>query len=183
MVGFGLPTTAPNPSLPILRHPGMPKIYQSKRDRCFFKYFNSAADGWRNKYIPIEIRNESEALEWKANYLTLHPNQPPAKRRGTDPEKDRINTAKYIWRAHYSDGCLFETFLELSQQECHYCGSKPANQSKGFIYNGLDRIDSDLDHSPSNIVPCCKHCNFAKRDLPYDAFLDLIMKIHKNLCQ
>src|SRR5580692_1371902 len=89
--------------------------------------------------------------------LTLHPGKEPWH-----------HIAKQRWMEHYSDGCSLELFIQLSQQPCHYCnrsrvGCYTVHRTKNyaviFYYNGLDRIDSTRDHSPTNIVPCCKDGN------------------------
>lgn len=97
--------------------------------------------------------------------------------------------AEKVWKAnHYSeDGCPFETFLLLSQQSCHYCGvlnscsyiNKRNNET--FYYNGLDRKDSLLDHSPDNLVPCCKDCNMRKGAMGYQEFLGWIKRAYTHL--
>jgi hypothetical protein len=108
----------------------------------------------------------------------------------------RTATARYVWQTGYKD-CDFETFLELSQQPCHYCGRLPhktysiASSKKGkcsvamlqdgnFIYNGLDRVDNSKGHSPDNVVPCCYRCNTAKHTMTQEEFLELVTLIHKT---
>ena len=98
---------------------------------------------------------------------------------------DWLFLANEIWARHYKDGCEFDLFLELIKQPCHYCGKLLSNTRKKnkvmFRYNGLDRIDSTKDHSPDNIVPCCRICNTAKLNLPLQEFLDWIRQVHKHL--
>lgn len=54
----------------------------------------------------------------------------------------KIISAKQIWKNSYNDGCSFDTFLLLSQKECHYCGSKPSNTYNAYINNnGLYTTD------------------------------------------
>lgn len=89
--------------------------------------------------------------------------------------------AKSTWRRSYADGCSFEKFLELSQQNCFYCNAKPSTHCKNFIYNGLDRLNSNKDHSEDNIVPCCWSCNRMKSNMNYEEFIDKITKIYFNL--
>ena len=104
----------------------------------------------------------------------------------------RDQSAFNVWNYTYKDGLSFEKFKELSQLNCYYCGSSPSNSmnvivsknklrvSQGtFTYNGLDRIDSDKDHSEENIVPCCKTCNWMKNNLHRDEFMEHITKIYK----
>lgn len=78
-------------------------------------------------------------------------------------------------------------FLSLTQQGCWYCGDLPYNiyQPKWavekYIYNGLDRQDTNLDYSYENCYPCCKVCNFMKRKLDVKDFLSHCLKIYTNL--
>lgn len=97
-----------------------------------------------------------------------------------------IATARTVWKNNYDDGCSFEEFYELSQMLCYYCKVPPSNLSNDgkrdkrsslikieggdFYYNGLDRLDSNRDHSIDNVVPCCKLCNRAKMDMPPEEF-------------
>ncbi|MGI0060009.1 MAG: hypothetical protein ACREBJ_09605 [Nitrosotalea sp.] len=97
------------------------------------------------------------------------------------------SSALLIFKNSYNDGDIsFEEFLELSQMNCHYCGAPTSNKyirerkyfSQGeFVYNGLDRVDSLRAHNKNNVVPCCKQCNWAKRDFTYDEFLQWIKRI------
>jgi len=74
-----------------------------------------------------------------------------------------------------------DNFIELSQKNCFYCKKPPSNKckrfKKTFIYNGLDRINSNKTHSLDNVVPCCKVCNFAKNTLSLQEFYDHVKKI------
>lgn len=114
----------------------------------------------------------------------------------------KLMSAKQMWKNSYNDGCSFELFLNLSQKPCHYCGSPPSNRFNNYInakgkikqqlskewadqswfeYNGLDRLDSTLSHIESNVVPCCKICNYAKRSVTLDHFRVWVKNIHNNL--
>lgn len=58
--------------------------------------------------------------------------------------------------------------LEMTQQLCHYCGCKPSSRMKShttapdFIYNGIDRVDSNKPYQLDNVVTACAMCNRAK---------------------
>lgn len=80
-----------------------------------------------------------------------------------------------------------ETF-ELLNKNCHYCGEPPSLVSKrcktfngNFIHNGIDRINNNVGYTKENCVSCCKKCNYAKRNLGYLEFKELIKKIYENL--
>ena len=68
-------------------------------------------------------------------------------------------------------------FLKLTTQNCFYCGRPPQNQTSlpevngQYVYNGIDRTDNEKGYTLCNTVPCCKQCNFAKRDIPQAAFV------------
>lgn len=116
------------------------------------------------------------------------------RRNHTNPLKA---SAKNIYSKTYNDGDLtFDDFYELSQMNCYYCGRKPQqfhnsfSNKKGssqyaisnglFIYNGLDRVDSNKPHNKDNVVPCCKICNYAKRDMTIEQFKTWVLKIYKH---
>jgi hypothetical protein len=56
--------------------------------------------------------------------------------------------------------------------------SRKGTFSGTFVYNGLDRIDSNLGYVRSNVVPCCAVCNYMKQELSLSEFLDQVAKIH-----
>lgn len=96
----------------------------------------------------------------------------------------------------YDDGNLtLEQFYLLSQLNCWYCGTTPANSNIVSAcqndnspyrslyllnYNGLDRIDNNQSHNVDNVVPCCHHCNWAKRDMTPDEFASWLERFHKH---
>lgn len=127
-------------------------------------------------------------------------NESKSKREYKRKYDPHIASAKRIFRG-YKDGDLsFNQFFELSQLPCHYCGELPSNKynyfiketiGKGvslksieegyFIYNGLDRINNSQNHNLDNVVPCCKHCNLAKRDRNYNDFINWINRAAEHL--
>jgi hypothetical protein len=77
-----------------------------------------------------------------------------------------------------------EQFFQMMQLPCYYCGILPSQvHTHGtwhpFIYNGIDRMDNDKGYTLENVVPCCKVCNRAKRDLPLKDFIEWIQRIIK----
>lgn len=85
------------------------------------------------------------------------------------------------YKENYSNGLSFNEFVSLSQMNCHYCSSGPINKKGDLLWNGVDRIDSNLDYTLSNCVPCCKICNFAKSNLNINDFYNHINKIKNNV--
>ena len=110
----------------------------------------------------------------------------------------RITTARRIWRNRYNDGIEFLDFYHMSQLNCYYCNSPPNNiqnsakedkkssefakNNGDFKYNGLDRIDNSKSHSKDNCVPCCKWCNYAKRERSAEDFILWIKTVYKTIC-
>jgi hypothetical protein len=76
---------------------------------------------------------------------------------------------------------------ELLLGNCHYCGVPPSNKASNkrsngeFVYNGIDRIDNTLGYEAGNVVSCCKRCNIAKNDMPYDEFKNWVAAVYANL--
>jgi len=80
-----------------------------------------------------------------------------------------------------------EEFRFLTKQDCFYCG-QPANQRHrnakyygAYVYNGLDRVDSNKGYTKENVVPCCKICNMAKGTRPLNDFKIWVKKVNKYL--
>lgn len=99
-----------------------------------------------------------------------------------------ISCARRVWSAHYNDADIdFETFYQMSQSPCYYCGTSYSNEvtTRGkipgsFKYNGLDRIDNNQLHTKTNVVTCCKWCNLSKRDRSLTDFLNHIKMIYHH---
>lgn len=86
-----------------------------------------------------------------------------------------------------------ESFKVIAEQPCIYCGREKLNNSyrkykNGTLrgaenarwqYTGIDRFDNKKGYIKSNCVPCCKTCNYAKRDMTvtdWYQYLKAIMK-------
>lgn len=78
-----------------------------------------------------------------------------------------------------------EQFLSFVKNNCHYCGRAPrrgyVNSSVFCICNGIDRKDNVLGYELSNIVTCCKDCNFMKMKLGYAEFIENCRMIVRHL--
>lgn len=104
-----------------------------------------------------------------------------------------ISSARHLWRPYKKDSDLdFDTFYKLSQLNCFYCGSFPGNKYNHkdnmgriypdglFIYNGLDRVDSNKGHNIDNVVTCCYDCNKSKMDKSVNEFLLHINRVYEH---
>lgn len=75
-----------------------------------------------------------------------------------------------------------EQFREIITKPCHYTGRLPsamyvAASGESFTYSGIDRKDSNIGYVAENCISCCTAVNWAKSDMPYEAFLQLIGEI------
>ena len=85
--------------------------------------------------------------------------------------KNYKNNSKYFKRRFELS---YDEFLEFWQKPCFYCGDK-------IETIGLDRMNNEIGYKKSNIVSCCKRCNFAKGyKLSKKEFINLAVKIAKN---
>jgi hypothetical protein len=79
-----------------------------------------------------------------------------------------------------------EEFENLINQNCNYCGIPPKQiyTKKGLksevMYNGIDREDNLIGYTIKNSIPCCKHCNFAKRESSMKEFLEWLKYLKGN---
>jgi hypothetical protein len=82
-----------------------------------------------------------------------------------------------------------EAFVALLRGECFYCGMPPRQvwrvtpnkhrkTGASLTYNGIDRKDNAVGYTPDNAVTCCSTCNYAKRDLTSEAFLNHVRTIY-----
>ena len=98
-------------------------------------------------------------------------------------QKKRALTERTLNNKPMSWGIDYKLFEAEIIKNCFYCGSKPNLEIKGLsiLRNTLDRYDSKIGYEPSNIVPCCKLCNLAKRDMHGEEFIALARRIARHL--
>ncbi len=85
-----------------------------------------------------------------------------------------------------------EDFSKLLKGNCNYCGCKPnsktnpgrtvSNRDKWntYTYNGIDRVDNDKGYTVENSVTCCKTCNFMKRSMDKNEFVNKALEIAEH---
>jgi hypothetical protein len=57
---------------------------------------------------------------------------------------------------------------------------KTARSGEVYIYNGIDRVDSNIGYTLENCVPCCEAVNRMKMDLSKEEFIELCREISKR---
>jgi hypothetical protein len=63
-----------------------------------------------------------------------------------------------------------DEFLSQWQKPCTYCGDPMSSV-------GYDRLDNDRGYDIDNVVPCCSTCNYMKRQMTKDEFMDKCLKV------
>lgn len=116
-----------------------------------------------------------------------------ASKRNTKPDGLSGARRKYLDYIHsaknrkHEFALTFDQWYKLTQQICHYCGVPPLqiNTRKGystsFAYNGLDRVDNSIGYVINNVVPCCKVCNIAKRNMALEDFKAWVHRVHTHM--
>ena len=74
-----------------------------------------------------------------------------------------------------------DDFTEITKQSCIYCGEY-SDTYNGELFNGIDRIDSNLGYSMDNCVPCCATCNRMKMDMNVNDWIGKMKKIIDHYC-
>jgi hypothetical protein len=77
-------------------------------------------------------------------------------------------------------------FFVLISGSCFYCGVPPSNakrvpQRPSFRYSGLDRLNPARGYETDNVVPCCRTCNFAKRQQSVREFVAWVERAYRHL--
>lgn len=77
-----------------------------------------------------------------------------------------------------------EDFRKLFSGDCYYCGQPPSNvrQTTGdfIVWNGIDRVNSELNYISENCVSCCTMCNLMKLDKSQNEFIEHCKKVAKH---
>jgi len=102
---------------------------------------------------------------WRKNALKR------AREGRTDPKKRSkfilYDTAKTD-KAHGRPNDLDIAYVESRISEgCAYCGANNIKMT-------LDRMDNSGGHTKDNVVPACIRCNYLRRDMPYEAWLEIV---------
>jgi hypothetical protein len=97
--------------------------------------------------------------------------------------RHRHNYRKAALDRGFSFELDLKEFTDIASRDCHYCGATPrlvryldkcksaTREERERYANGIDRVDNAKGYSRHNCVPCCKRCNYAKRDVSYADFV------------
>lgn len=76
-----------------------------------------------------------------------------------------------------------EDFYEIARGNCFYCGFPPIERKPpkswqpSVMLSGIDRVDNSLGYTVANCVPCCRQCNWAKKDMSSQDFIDWCSRV------
>jgi hypothetical protein len=127
----------------------------------------------KNPTYVCKIKANERLKEWRRN----------------NPEKKRNQTFNFLANYRSLKGSAKKRNIKviISREEfisfresykiCHYCGIELGRVTG----SGLDRVNSDKPYEITNIVICCKTCNYMKKDLSYNQFINHIRRISTNL--
>lgn len=92
----------------------------------------------------------------------------------TKTRRGRFTTYKrHSKQRGYEFKLTFREFKSLWKKPCTYCGHK----IKGIR---LDRMNNDIGYLFKNVTPCCKNCNYAKRQMTVKEFISHCQKVAKK---
>lgn len=69
-----------------------------------------------------------------------------------------------------------EIYDNVTFNSCYLCGKENTDKH----HNGLDRYDSYIGYVYDNIRPCCGTCNYMKKKLNYNDFMDKCVENYHN---
>jgi hypothetical protein len=69
----------------------------------------------------------------------------------------------------------------LLASACMYCGQEPSRPVQGVggvsLAGGIDRLDSSGPYIVDNCVPCCKDCNYAKKEKTEEEWMSYLDRL------
>lgn len=85
-----------------------------------------------------------------------------------------FRTTKYNAKQKNNEFLLTkQQFEKIVSKPCQYCGEKIERR-------GIDRINNNKGYTIENSAPCCKMCNYMKKNYHLEEFLLHIEKIYKH---
>lgn len=155
----------------VLEYTGIKKI--GLRHRQFFNVICKCGRRWEVRSDRLKgLKSCGKCLNWIEGAAAFSELYGQYKKRG-------INSFGYFKLTK-------EQFKKITKNNCHYCGSRPNNVYKkkhqygAYTYNGIDRFDNNKGYTIKNCVPCCKYCNYAKRNRTYDEFESWVSKLKNH---
>lgn len=107
---------------------------------------------------------------------------------GIAARNSKISSYRYFAKTRGYAFTLTVPQLEtLFKGNCRYCSAGPSQVCNGgrdttspYTYNGIDRTDNAKGYIPTNVVSCCKRCNFAKGTKSVVEFMDWVRRVYSK---
>lgn len=78
-------------------------------------------------------------------------------------------------------------FKAFTKDPCYWCGAPPSQKCRNgndwsiYVFNGVDRLHSNLGYTMENCVACCKTCNWAKHTMTPAEFVGWIKVLYTRI--
>lgn len=97
---------------------------------------------------------------------------------------------KNAFKRNFEFNLDYDSFTILITGNCNYCSCPPSKEKRlhikrkyshnTYLFNGIDRVNSNLGYTKENSVSCYRKCNLAKSDMTLDEFKNWLRLIYKN---
>ena len=121
--------------------------------------FSNVYYTWDKLYSYCKECKSKECKEYRLNYPERW------KKKRDKWKKDNPMKIKYYAYKQRGFTMTYNTWLEIATQPCTYCGKID------LPCNGIDRINNTKGYIKGNCAPCCKKCNYMKRDMLKEEFI------------
>lgn len=149
---------------------------QSHYEKYGRRWYEKNKDRVREQGKKWDIENRARRVEITQKYVREN----REKVRGYNTGYAQSVQGKYRTYEHQAKSkgnewnLTLEQFALILSLPCEYCGQRGG---------GVDRIDNTKGYSIENTAPCCKFCNYMKRDYAVEEFLAHISKIYEHQSQ
>lgn len=94
----------------------------------------------------------------------------------------RWNDGRTSAKAHHECNLTLQQFIHFSKGNCFYCGVEPSRVTRirGYLVNGIDRINSYIGYEVDNCVSCCTSCNLSKHIKSQEEFFSMCHAVAKK---
>lgn len=143
------------------------------------KYGRKCYEKNKDKYIPVRQRwakaNRGKIIKIVQAYVKRNKKKVADynSRFGKSLDgKYRLLKYRHKERIFHDQFLTLKEYTHLFSLPCIYCG--------GDTNGGLDRIDNTSGYSKENSAPCCRMCNYMKKNYTTEDFLAHINKIYEH---
>jgi hypothetical protein len=127
---------------------------REENEEVYLKHNAEVGKNWRDN-------NKEHLKEWRTkNFLSRF-----------GGIKQQAQKKRILWNEDLTD----EMCYKMMTSNCFYCNFIPDKS-----LNGIDRMDNNKGYTQSNVVSCCKNCNFMKASLDPITFIKRCQHISKK---